>query len=312
MRKVYHSYRESAFDFLGELVPAYFVADQCTCFERQRLGGSRDTRQQCVDFGFDRVCLGGMVGERILATALEVHRECAPQPPICPTQRGDACTCRLLCGGCAYLHGPEQRTAVIRVFGIEFENLQLGQQEFRNGDGIWVSTYGQGDAVTHRKAADKNVDLAFGAWVVEQQSGVAIEEVEFSVGDVAGSGEHGAYFGLGFGRDERIDIAVTSPGVVAVWAMQGNGYPAEESDVELLGAGDVHEVLGGLDNVCVHAVPFGWENAQGRRPGRCGGRLFGGNFFLEHVEVDAFALAVGLHTDIDQQGDTVECTHEDQ
>jgi hypothetical protein len=111
--------------------------------------------------------------------------------------------------------------------------------------------------VTHRKFADKDIDLALGTWIMEQQAGVAIEEVKLLVGDIPGSGKYLAYFGLGSGRDERIDIAVTPPGVVALWAVQGNGDAAEQSYVELLGTGDVDQVPGGLDNVCVHAVPFG-------------------------------------------------------
>jgi hypothetical protein len=188
----------------------------------------------------------------VLAAALEVGGDRAPQAPVGGTQGGDA-------GGVdgvvvALLHGVavEQQDGVADVLLVELDDLELGEQQLRQRyrRGVELEALGERDLVAHAEGADEDVDLPAVVVVEEQRALARVHRVERDVRVVARVAQQlvePARITLGDGEVEVLVLAIERRRHLR--GPQADGHPAQEAQVDSGLRGEPEKALALGDDV---------------------------------------------------------------
>src|SRR2546426_1216105 len=175
-------------DLLGQLVPGNPPTDGRPRFPLQRL---RRLDQGLLDGGHPAANLRGSVRWQdrvdVRHQPGEVVRECRVPAPIATGDLYQATEVDEVTGPSTDLMLEQQRLRIDDVFGVDLDDLQLGQQQVsrRQGLRMQLEAIVELERVTHAESPDENIDLALVALVIEEQAAVAVQVIEAPVGNIA-------------------------------------------------------------------------------------------------------------------------------
>ncbi|MDP8952939.1 MAG: hypothetical protein M3N18_12040 [Actinomycetota bacterium] len=128
----------------------------------------------------------------------------------------------------------QQRQSVQDILLVEFHDLQLGEQQFRqrNRRGLHVEPFAEGDRVGHPEGADEDIHLPVVSLVEEQQPLPAVDRVKADLRRVAQSLEEPLSLGRRAFRRDPVGVPVLAPEhrKEAILRPQLDRYPAEQPE----------------------------------------------------------------------------------